>query len=62
MFSGLDSRSLLSRIIFDTVFTRPLVAFLVPHKETCRMDVLLLSLSIGFFLLSGWLIFALDRL
>jgi hypothetical protein len=26
------------------------------------MDFLLLSLAIGFFVLSGWLIYALDRL
>jgi len=48
------------RVIFDTFFTRLLIACRTGEEE--HMDILLVGLAIVFFLASAWFITALDRL
>jgi hypothetical protein len=47
---------------FDTVFTGPLLEWRLGDEEDAPMDVLMIVLAAGFFLLSVWLISALNRL
>ena len=49
---------------FDAVFTPDGLGFRhrQPPLEIQHMDLLMVALAVGFFVLSGWLISALDRL